>query len=310
MKAPCFNIETLDDLIQTAKLYNSTQSENKDVQKLHKILPSLHELDSLVGLLSLKTRIVKHIVYFLQGFAHCSMMHTVIMGPPGVGKTTVANIIAKMYAQLGFLSKGNVMKASRQTLIGQYMGETAIKTQAFLESCIGNVLLIDEAYSLGSESKSNDDTYAQECMNTLNEFLSTNASNFVCIVVGYESTLKNAFFSMNVGLERRFPWRYTLDQYTPAELTGIFFQRIEKSRWKVRVSDVVAIKRLTCNKFKSETAKFRYCGGDVEKLVQYCMMEHAMRVFGSKKHLKKTLNIDDVSNGFSAYDEQQDQDVL
>ena len=90
------------------------------------------------------------IVFFLQDLnSGEEMMHTAIMGPPGMCKTTVSEIIAKIYAELGFLSRGHVVTASRADLIGQYLGETAIKTRDVLERAEGGVLLLDEAYHPG-----------------------------------------------------------------------------------------------------------------------------------------------------------------
>ena len=110
-------------------------------------------------------------------------LHTIITGNPGCGKTSVAKIIGNIYANLKILSrKKNVFKiAYRDDFVAEYLGQTAIKSRKFLESCLGGVLFIDEVYSLGSGSNGEKtDSFAKECIDTLNQNLSENGDKFIC----------------------------------------------------------------------------------------------------------------------------------
>jgi SpoVK/Ycf46/Vps4 family AAA+-type ATPase len=224
------------------------------------------------------------------------MMHTALMGPPGVGKTTVAQLIGKIYTKLGFLTKGTFKCVGRDQLIGQYLGETAIKTESVLKSSIGGVLFIDEAYSLGNGGEG--DSYSKECIDTINKFLSEHTKNFVCIIAGYPEQLDSCFFAKNPGLDRRFPWKYTLEPYKPNELNLIYELQLKKTKWKLRKLKY----RVTVNEIIKENKDlFKNNGGDTEIFVSMCKMSHAKRVFGQKRTWKKYLIRDDILKGFEMY---------
>lgn len=148
------NIETIDDLIEIGKMYKPGERKkyNINLVALNKLVEPLTDLKRMIGMPKLKKAILDQVIYFLQDFEekNTHMMHTIIEGPPGSGKTEVAKILAKIYARLGFLKKDKVTSVRRSDLIGQYLGQTAIKTQKAIDSAKGGVLLIDEAYSLGN----------------------------------------------------------------------------------------------------------------------------------------------------------------
>lgn len=262
------------------------------IQKEGKLKELLKEMNRMVGLEKFKSDIVKQIAFLLQGFEEDMTMHTVLMGDPGVGKTTVANLLAKIYAELGFLSEGKVIKAYREDFVGQYLGETAIKTKKLLNRSIGNVLLIDEAYSIGTKDN---DMYAKECVNVINQFLSEHKGNFICIIAGYEKELETNFFALNLGLHRRFPWRYHLENYKAEELVKIFRKLLADKRWKY-TGNMKSVLYFIRNNIES----FKYNGGDIEKWIQFSMIEHSLRIFKTKKRsLKRKLNYDDLMEGFN-----------
>ena len=233
------NIKTIKDLIQIGEEWNKYYNDNKfylkrlckkqkvkdaiynnrEYQKIYFILNELQDIDQLVGLNELKKSIVNQILFFVQNLDGDEMMHTVLMGEPGVGKTECARILGRMYASLGMLSNGKFIIANRSDFVGKYLGHTAAKTQKLLESCRGGVLFIDEAYSLGPQSGDND-SFSKEAIDTLNQFLSENNKDFICIIAGYEDSLNKCFFRRNQGLERRFPWKFKTNQ--------IFSRRISK----------------------------------------------------------------------------------
>ena len=120
-------------------------------------------------------------------------MHTVIYGPPGTGKTEVAKIIGRLFSKLGVLKKNVFKKVTRADLIAGYLGQTAIKTKEVVNSAIGGVLFIDEAYALGNKEKR--DIFAKECIDTFAHY--DNKDKLMVIIAGYEDELNKCFFEYN-----------------------------------------------------------------------------------------------------------------
>ena len=286
-------IKNIDDLIELGEKYNPKEKKkyNINLKALSKLKEPLVKLKKMIGMKNLKNAIKNQIIYFLQDFEkkNTHMMHTIIEGPPGSGKTEVANILAAIYAKLGFLKKEFVHKVKRSDLIGQYLGQTAIKTQKAIEEANGGVLLIDEAYSLGNPEGR--DSYSKECIDTINQNLSEKKADFICIIVGYKKSLKDSFFNYNPGLERRFPFRYTIDEYDHNDLKLIFEKLVEENKWELTVD-----KKKLEDFFEENRKVFTFNGGDLETLLQCSKITHALRVFGQKNDEKKKINLEDIEN--------------
>jgi ABC-type molybdenum transport system ATPase subunit/photorepair protein PhrA len=226
-------LESLEDFISYIENYNIGENKNK----LNKILPSLIKLQKLTGMESVKKTIVGHILYFLMNYEkNQDMIHTVIEGPPGVGKTTLGYILGEIYSNLDIIeqpkNKTNQLKfkiVKRSDLIAKYLGQTSHRTQEVINSVLGGVLFIDEAYSLGNNDA--DDSYSKECLDTLNQNLSEKKNQFLCIIAGYKNSLDRNFFAYNEGLRRRFPFTYTIEEYSPNELKNIFIGMLDNSNW-------------------------------------------------------------------------------
>ena len=121
--------------------------------------------------------------------------------------------------------KNNIFKkVSKNDLVGQYLGHTAIKTRNIINQCLGGVLFIDEAYSLGSKDV---DIFSKECIDTLCEALSSHKNDLMVIIAGYEKELEENFFSVNQGLNSRFIWRYNIEKYSAKELMEIFIKKVK-----------------------------------------------------------------------------------
>ena len=174
---PIANINSIRDLIEVAK--NTKKQRNADFLRLKSLLPELEKLDKMIGMKELKKSITFQILYYLQDLGTNDMLHTVIQGPPGTGKTVIAQILAKIYLKLSFLDNDTFKLAKRSDLVGEYLGQTAAKTQRLINKCIGGVLFIDEAYSLGNNEGR--DSYSKECIDTIVANLAEKR-RFVCII--------------------------------------------------------------------------------------------------------------------------------
>ena len=293
-------INNLTDLIDLCEMYIPGYEYNINLERLHSIKEPLMKLNDTIGLEKTKSEIIKQILFFLQDFqgTNGDMLHTVIQGPPGVGKTMLGQIIGEIYYNLGVIKqtddeecdyeyKFKIMK--RNDLIGQYLGTTAKKTQEAINSCFGGVMFIDEAYSLGNEEKK--DIYAKECIDTINQNLTEHKGEFLCIIAGYEGDLDKCFFAYNEGLRRRFPFVYTIDKYTHNDLRRIFCKMVTDCNWKISI-DVKILKTI----FEDNYETFTNMAGDIESLVFNCKLEHSTRVFCMDESHKNKINESDLIN--------------
>ncbi|MGX9294810.1 type VII secretion AAA-ATPase EccA [Tsukamurella paurometabola] len=147
-------------------------------------------------------------------------LHLAFTGPPGTGKTTVARIVARMYRGLGLLATDTVVECSRRDLVGQYLGATAQKTSAVIDSALDGVLFIDEAYTLVQEGLSGGDAFGQEAIDTLLARMENDRDRLVVIIAGYDAEI-DRFLAANEGLASRFARRIRFPGYSPGELAEI-----------------------------------------------------------------------------------------
>lgn len=144
-------------------------------------------------------------------------MHMIFTGNPGTGKTTVARIVSRYLKAIGVLSGGQLIEVTRADLVGKYVGHTAPLTQKAIESALGGVLFIDEAYSL---FRGNDDSFGLEAIDTLVKGMEDNRDNLVVILAGYSNEMAE-FLTANSGLKSRFPNIIEFPDYTAQELVDI-----------------------------------------------------------------------------------------
>ena len=196
------------------------------------------ELDELIGL-----KEVKDEVHDLANFVKVQKMreeqglkvpkisyHLVFTGSPGTGKTTVARIVAKIYKDLGVLEKGHTVETDRSGLVAEYVGQTAIKTNAIIDSALNGVLFIDEAYALVPEQKGND--YGQEAISTLLKRMEDDRDRLVVIIAGYTNEMKR-FIDSNQGLQSRFNRYINFPDYSAEELLKIYQLHAKKNQYQL-----------------------------------------------------------------------------
>ena len=287
------SINTITDLIDLGKLYQPFKTYNIDMKTLHHLVDPLTDLQNMIGMETIKQEIVDHVLFRIQGLdeRHQTMMHTVIEGPPGTGKTEVARIIGRIYLSMGILKNNKFIKATRSNLIAGYLGQTAILTQKIINSASGGVLFIDEVYALGNSEKR--DSFSKECIDTLNENLTERKNDFICIIAGYKKDIQECFFSYNAGLERRFPIRFKMDEYTPPELFQIFQKKVKDGEWTLEDSVKVDF-------FEKNKKEFHFFGGDMEILFNSCKRAHSRRIFCTES-TKKNITITDLERGYESF---------
>ncbi|MBF8187393.1 AAA family ATPase [Nonomuraea sp. K274] len=156
------------------------------------------------------------------------MRHFVFAGPPGTGKTTVARVVARIFAALGLLSRPDVVEAHRADLVGQHLGATAIKTNELVDRALGGVLFIDEAYSLVNPGYQGGDAFGSEAVQTLLKRAEDDRDRLVVVLAGYQREM-DAFLATNPGLASRFNQRVAFPSYSPRELSEIAVLLAEKS---------------------------------------------------------------------------------
>jgi type VII secretion ATPase EccA len=147
-------------------------------------------------------------------------MHFVFSGPPGTGKTTVARILGRIFAALGLLVRPEVVEAHRGDLVGEHLGSTAIKTNKLIDSAMGGVLFVDEAYSLNNEGYSGGDAFGAEAVQMLLKRAEDDRDRLVIVLAGYTGDM-DRFLRSNPGLSSRFSTRITFPSYQPDDLVRI-----------------------------------------------------------------------------------------
>ena len=297
-------ITTLDDLIKLADFYHCKMRityNDINMEMLYNLKPHLIELQEMIGLVKIKETILDFLIYFLitkninKYKKTPTMLHSVITGPPGCGKTTFIEILAKIYNCLGILNKGHIVKVKRSDLIGRYTGHTAPATQKKINEAIGGILLIDEAYSLGNSEQR--DIFSKECIDTINQNLSELKGQFICVIAGYKDALSKSFFKYNEGLERRFPYKFDIERYSSNELTKILMKKIKENNdfnieWNIKELEQIIEKYY--NDFPNQ-------GGDMELLMYHINICNNRRVFMLPKIEKDKLIINDILTAINKF---------
>lgn len=269
--------ELINDLLSAPMQGNATQqrSERDSAGETGRAdVDNLAELQSLIGLErvksdvdSLRNLIKIQTIRAQQGLPNTSVSyHCVFTGNPGTGKTTVARIVAGIYKELGILKKGHLVEVDRSKLVGEYVGQTAPKTNKVIDEALDGVLFIDEAYSLlGGEND-----FGAEAIATLLKRMEDDRDRLVVILAGYTNEMKK-FIDSNPGLQSRFNRYIQFDDYSVEDLAEIFKRCLRKSRYKIKRDAFEGLERVIRQAVAAKDRHFgnaRYVRNLFEKVVQ------------------------------------------
>lgn len=208
-----------------------------ELTKNEKLAAIKQQLDSLIGLHTVK-KLVNEIQAYVEiqqrrtAFNLVSepvVLHSVFIGNPGTGKTTVARIIGQMFLEMGVLQKGHLVEVERADLVAEYIGQTAQRTREQLRKASGGILFIDEAYSL---ARGGENDFGKEVIDTIVKTMEDQRSNLIVILAGYCAPME-VFLETNPGLRSRFPIIIRFPDYTTFELFRIAEQMLQQREYQL-----------------------------------------------------------------------------
>ena len=250
------------------------------------------QLESLVGLEEVK-KDVKNLVNLMKVRKLREQndlpvppmsLHMVFMGNPGTGKTTVARILGGLYAAIGVLKKGQLVEVDRSGLVAGYVGQTALKTKEVINSALGGVLFIDEAYALSSGGEND---FGREAIETILKAMEDHRDELVVIVAGYDEPMEE-FLSSNPGLESRFNKYFHFPDYNGEQLLAIFKGQCNKNSYVMSAEAETAATEMFNQLYENRDDNFGN-GRDVRNCFEDMIVRQSNRVAAMESPTKDDL---------------------
>jgi SpoVK/Ycf46/Vps4 family AAA+-type ATPase len=294
-------------LIQEEDIEDISESKIKERLKLDIDKPlldeAMEELNSLTGLANIKKevseliRLTKYYREIDRDVLKAFSMHSVFLGNPGTGKTTVARIMGKFYKALGLLERGHVIDADGSDLIAGWVGQTALKTKDLVKSAMGGILFIDEAYSITEGNMRSGHDFGKKAIAALIKEMEDHRGEFAVIVAGYTDNMKS-FIESNPGIKSRFDRTFHFEDFTENELWVIAVNMLAMKGLKADAKAADHIKKYIAHLYAYRN-KFFGNARSIRKVVEKAYRNHELRMADMPKSKRgkkvmSTLTLEDV----------------
>lgn len=298
-----------DFLFEDIKSFESEKIDDIEVDPFE-------ELDGLIGLNEVKEKVKEISAYVsaqlkrkelgLKNESIC--LHMNYVGNPGTGKTTVARLMGKILKKIGILNTGKFVEASREDLVGKYVGHTALKTAEKIKEADGGILFIDEAYSLASDSSKD---YGHEAVSTIVKKMEDLRDNIVIIFAGYPKEMSE-FVNMNPGLKDRIQFKLEFVDYKPKELLEIWIKFFKDSQYEIEEDALDEMTKIVDKIYKNRDHNFSNAR-IMRKCFERIKMAQAVRIM--KNNLTESddiikINIEDVKKLYDEKDISELQEAV
>jgi stage V sporulation protein K len=207
-------------------------------------------------------------------------LNMIFYGNPGTGKTTIARLVAKMLNDLKYLSKGHLVEIDRSDLVGEYIGQTTVKTKKVLEKAKGGILFIDEAYSLYNEEFTD---FGNEAVDIILKYVEDNHEDIVVILAGYSDKI-DKMLNNNKGLNSRFPIKLQFEDYKISDLVDLFHVTVHKNGYVVDASLKKKMIKFLENEAKKNSPLLKHNGRFIRNIVEDIIRNQNIRMYFEKKY--------------------------